>query len=168
MISMDEIRISNVPNMLIISNNRRITLPSSIRKKIDRHWEDLTASNPYLRNGEVFTVTEVKENEGRTVITLAETDYAHYLYSQQVGGLGRYAVRIIHPTALVVSKDRMFILGSMGQHTSRPGVIQCCGGGLDCGDIKGGVVDVDHCIRKELLEELGIDTEKSREASLCI
>ncbi|MEK7153409.1 MAG: hypothetical protein AAB834_05655 [Patescibacteria group bacterium] len=164
---MQEIYISKIPNILITFRNQKVKLPGSIREKIDQYWNDLTKDNSHLRNGEVFTVTSVQESEGRTVITLAETDYAHYLYSQQVGGLGEYTVRIIHPASLVVSKDNRFIFGSMGEHTSRPGIIQCCGGGIDHSNIKGGTVDVEHNIAKELVEELGLNINDTNRVASC-
>lgn len=154
-----QIQNAPIPHNLVLSfAKNRVQLPVDIRDKIDQHWQGLIAKNPKLRNGEIFTVTSVEEAIDSMVVTLAETDYAHYLYSQQVGDLGDYTVHIIHPAALVVTADNKFIFGSMGEHTSRPGVIQCCGGGIDHSDIKNGVVDVEHAIIKELAEELGIDT----------
>jgi hypothetical protein len=51
----------------------------------------------------------------------------------------------------------------MGAHTSRPGVIQCSGGGIDHKDITGGVVDAEYGTARELAEELGIDAyDKTR------
>jgi hypothetical protein len=135
----------------------KVTLPKAVRQKIDHHWGQLVQDNPRLRNGEVFTVTAVSETDDDIDVRLAETDYAHYLYSHQIGGLGEYTVRIIHSATLVVTTDSKIIFGAMGKHTSRPGIIQCCGGGIDHNDISGGVVDVDHNTVKELAEELGID-----------
>lgn len=155
---MKQIQNAPIPNGLVLSfAEEKVKLPSDIRTKVDQHWRQLATNNPKLRNGEVFTVASVKETPDNMIISLAETDYAHYLYSQQVGGLGDYTVHIIHPAALVVTSDNMFVFGSMGEHTSRPGTIQCCGGGIDHSDIKDGMVDVEHAIIKELAEELGID-----------
>lgn len=150
------------PHLLISYAGAKVKLPAGIRAKIDQHWQGLVAKNPKLHNGEIFTVTTVEGAADSMVLTLSETDYAHYLYSQQVGDLADYTVHIIHPAALVVTSDDKFIFGSMGEHTSRSGVIQCCGGGLDHSDIKNGVVDVEHAITKELFEELGIDAYDKR------
>lgn len=154
---MQEIYITKAPDLVITYNGQKVELPRGVREKIDQHWKDLIRKNPRLRNGELFTITSVHEDVGRTVITLAETNYAHYLYSEQVGSLGEYTIRIIHPAALVVSNDGRFIFGFMGEHTSRPGIIQCCGGGIDNDDIRSGRVDVWHSVTKELSEELGLD-----------
>ncbi len=165
--SMQEISITKIPDLLITFGSQKVELPAATRKEVAHHWEKLVKHNPHLRNGEVFTVSGVREEGNRVSITLAETDYAHYLYSLQVGGLGEYAVRIIHPAILVVSRDAKFIFGSMGEHTSRPGVIQCCGGGIDNSDITKGVVNVDHNVAKELAEELGVDVNDSKNVAKC-
>ena len=139
-----------------VSGNK-VALPKPIRQKIDQHWQRLVKDNPRLRNGESFTVVTVDETDDQVDIELAETDYAHYLYSHQVGGLGEFTVRIIHSATLVITADNKMIFGAMGEHTSRPGIIQCCGGGIDHNDITNGVVDIEHNTVKELGEELGLD-----------
>lgn len=156
-------RITEIPKSLKITlRGEKILLPSDLQNKVDRHWEKLLASNPHLHNGEVFTVTHVEQGESGISLELAETDYAHFLYSHQIGGLDRYGVRVIHSAGLVISDDNKFIFGSMGAHTSRAAVIQCCGGGIDHDDVQGRVVDIKHSIIKELNEELGIDVRDKK------
>jgi hypothetical protein len=161
---MEQVRIAPIPTEIsIILSGDIVYLPKDLRAKIEHHWEELIARNPSLHNGEVFTVTSARDEGNRLDITLSETNYAHYLYSQQIGDLGEYTVRIIHPAVLVVSSDNKYIFGVMGEYTSRPGVIQCCGGGIDHTDIKNGKVDIEHVITKELSEELGVDAyDRSR------
>ena len=45
----------------------------------------------------------------------------------------------------------------MGPQTSRHGIIQLCGGGIDNDDLRGEYFDFKHNITKELQEELAID-----------
>jgi len=129
-------------------------LPPDVRAKIDQFWQERRRDNPHLFNGEVFAITDLRETLEATTITLAETDYAHFLYNYAVGDLSEYAVRVIHSAVVVVTSDNKFVCGSMGLQTSRPGVIQCCSGGIDHHDVmEGGVVDIEHNMAKEL----GID-----------
>lgn len=151
-----EIRPIKKPVHIRVSGDR-VTLPKAMRQKVDRHWQQLIKDNPRLHNGEAFTVIAVDESDEKIAIELAETDYAHYLYSHQVGGLGSHTVRIIHSSTLVITADNKMIFGAMGEHTSRPGVIQCCGGGIDHDDITDGVVDIEHNTVNELAEELGLN-----------
>jgi len=145
------------PIRIRVGNGGSVALPPAMRQKIDRHWQRLVKDNPRLHNGEAFTVTAVNETDESIEVELAETDYAHYLYSHQVGGLGAFTVRIIHSTTLVITADNKMIFGAMGKHTSRPGIIQCCGGGIDHNDITNGIVDIEHNTARELAEELGLD-----------
>lgn len=151
-----EIRPIKKPVHIRVSGNK-VVLPEPLRQKIDQHWQRLVKDNPRLHNGEAFTVVAVDETDEKIEIELAETNYAHYLYSHQVGGLGKHTVRIIHSATLVITADNKMIFGAMGDHTSRPDIIQCCGGGIDHKDITDGVVDIEHNTVKELAEELGLN-----------
>lgn len=151
-----EIRPIKKPVNIRISGDK-ILLPEAVRQKIDQHWQQLVKNNPRLHNGEAFTVLAVDETDEKIEIELAETDYAHYLYSRQVGGLGKFTVRIIHSATLVTTADNKMIFGAMGGHTSSSGIIQCCGGGIDHNDIIDGIVDIEHNTAKELAEELGLN-----------
>ena len=138
-------------------SGRKVVLPSALRTKINAFWRAQLKENPSLFNGEAFTATTVDDTGSATEVTLDETDYAHYLYSEKLGGLGAYTVRIIHSATLVETADGKIIFGSMGPQTSRPGVLQCSGGGIDYSDIgAAGMVDLDGNAARELLEELGL------------
>lgn len=146
--------------------NYKIVLPSELQTRVTAHWQVLLQQNPALQNGEVFTVVSVEENSEKISIRLAETDYAHYLYSRQFNDLGEYTVRIIHPAALVLAGNKI-IFGSMASHTSLAGTIQCCGGGIDRNAVgSDGVVAIDRTIIAELKEELGIEKDDARVASI--
>jgi hypothetical protein len=144
-----------------------ISLPHELKSKAEAYWQGLLKKNHKLRNGEVFTVNSVKEDGEAIRIRLDETNYAHYLYSRQVGDLGEYTVRIIHPAALVISSDNKMIFGSMGSHTALSHVIQCCGGGIDRHAVRSdGVVAIDDTMNSELAEELGLMPDDERIVSM--
>ena len=160
-----QIRVFDKPLDIRLTNHK-VVLPSELQSRVTAHWQALLQQNPKLRNGEVFTVISVEENSEKISIRLAETDYAHYLYSRQFNDLGKYTVRIIHPAALVLA-DNKIIFGSMGSHTSLAGTIQCCGGGIDRNAVgSDGVVAIDRTISAELKEELGIEKNDARVASI--
>lgn len=155
---MQPIQNLKVPDTLLVRvDEQKVVLPAELRGRVDAYWADRVTKNPKLRNGEVFTVTSMDVSESAFSAVIRETDYAHYLYSYAHDDLGDYTVRILHAAALVVSSENYFIFGSMADHTSIPGVIQCCGGGIDHADIVSDEVDIEHSISKELVEELGID-----------
>ncbi len=138
-------------------SGKEVVLPQEVQDKIDTYWNELIASGKSLTRGEVFTVTQKEITDDAISILVEKTDYAHYLYSQNVGGLGEYGVHIIHTAALVETSDGYFVFGEMGHQTSRAGVHQLCGGGIDNDDLRGDYFDFTHNITKELQEELNID-----------
>ena len=147
--------------------DERLVLPEDLREKIEAYWRELLNENSKLTNGEVFTVASLTEDSKAIHIQLAETDYAHFVYSRRIGGLGRFAVSVIFPTALVVTSDNKLIVGEMNRHTSLSGTIQSCSGGVDYSAVdSSGVVDIDTTIRNELSEELGITSDDERVAYL--
>jgi 8-oxo-dGTP pyrophosphatase MutT (NUDIX family) len=155
---MAPIKISKLTKDLVVRfSGKAVALPENVQRDIDRYWNGLMAVGRPYRRGEVFTVTRKEETEGVIEVLVEGTDYAHYLYSQNVGGLGEYATRVIHTSALAFSSDGYVIFGEMGKQTSQAGIFQCCGGGIDNDDLRGDVFDFDHNIAKELREELGID-----------
>jgi hypothetical protein len=164
---MRPIRIRPIENggIAIHFAGKKVQLPADVAHKVSEHWQQIIQAKPLMHNGEVFTVTGVKDGAGGLQVELAETDYAHYMYSHQKGGLAGHTVRIIHSAVLVITADNKLIFGAMGDHTSRPGAIQCCGGGLDHNDITDGCADMEHNAVNELREELGVDANDNDRVS---
>lgn len=150
--------ISSLRKKLIVRfSGKKTPLPQGIQEKIDTYWDELFQSGKNYKRGEVFTVTEKVVLGDCIEILVEKTDYAHYLYCQNIDTLGEYGVHIIHTAVLVETSDDKTIFGRMGEHTSRSGIYQLCGGGIDNDDLKDDVFDFEHNIEKELQEELGID-----------
>lgn len=133
-----------------------VRLPKKLSQRVNSHWQTLTRQNPHLFNGEAFTVTSFRETSSEFQVELAETNYAHTLYCEAYDA-GEHAFRVIHSATLVVTNDNKLVVGQMSQHTARGGVISCSGGGIDRGDLRGDMIDLDHSSAHELREELGID-----------
>ena len=132
-------------------------LPEEIQARIDVYWKELIESGKSYKRGEVFTVTHKNISDEAIDILVEKTDYAHYLYCQNVEALDEDGVHIIHAAALVETSDGYLIFGEMGSQTSRAGIYQLCGGGIDNDDLKGEYFDFRHSIEKELREEMDID-----------
>jgi len=149
-------------DIIVRYSNKNVRLPKNIKKNIDKYWEKLISEKPYKR-GEVFTVVKKDIADKSINILVEKTDYAHYLYCQNKTNLKKNNVHIIHTAAIVETSDNYTILGEMGDQTSRSGIHQLCGGGIDNDDLKGKYFDFTHNIYKELQEELNINIKsKSR------
>lgn len=142
--------------------DRRFSLPDDWQRKVDAYWDSLMSRGKEYVRGDVFTVTEDEVSGGKHSLLVEKTDYAHYLYWQNVDPvMGGYGVKVIATSCLVETADGMTVFGKMGDHTARAGIYQLSGGGIDSSDIKKGVFDLTGNISKELEEELDIDVSDS-------
>ena len=71
--------------------HKMMNLPQNLRNKIDEFWKEQVKENPNLFNGEVWNVTKMEENADKIILTLEQTDYAHYLYDERHGIEEKYA-----------------------------------------------------------------------------
>ncbi|MEI7749912.1 MAG: hypothetical protein WCJ25_02815 [Candidatus Moraniibacteriota bacterium] len=145
----------------VVFTGKKFVLPTGLQDTIDAYWNGLIADGNGYTRGEVFTISDIEETEDVTTVIVELSDYAHYLYTRRVGLPGEYACKNLHTSCLFETSDGMLVFGRMGKQTSVPGNIQCVGGGLDKDDVRGVVIDLEHNIRKELQEEVGIDVGDS-------
>ncbi|ADY55270.1 NUDIX hydrolase [Syntrophobotulus glycolicus DSM 8271] len=140
----------------------KIFLPKAITAIMEDYWESLIAEGAQFRRGEVFSIVKIKEENDALEIFVQLTDYAHYLSTINNIIPAEYACRVIYTAAIVETKDGKLVFGEMAPGTSTPGRLQCAGGGLDYSDIQGQYIDLTHNVRKELLEELGLDVNNKQ------
>lgn len=158
---MTPIKISRLDRRLVVRfSGKAIVLPGPIQAAIDAYWESLMTSGKTYHRGEVFTVTDVTDDAECIDVLVEKTDYAHYLYCQDVDTLEEHGVRIIHTAGPIITGDRYVIFGEMGSQTAQAGKYQLCGGGLDNNDLTpDGCLDTIHNIKREFLEEFGVDSD---------
>lgn len=146
----------------IIFTREKFILPIDLQNKVDEYWESLILDGTPLFRGEVFTIADIEENIDKTIVHVDLSDYAHYLYTRRIGLPEKNACKNLHTSCLIETLDNVLVFGRMGKNTSLPGNIQCVGGGLDNDDICGKVIDLEHNIKKELMEEVGIDADSEK------
>lgn len=145
----------------VIFSGERVVLPKELQYKVDKYWsKQLEAGREYF-NGEVFTLDKIITDKDVTKIIVKETTFAHFLYNRSInGGLGKYEVKTVFATGLVMTSDNKIVLGKMAKHTSRAGKVQLSGGGLEKGDLgENGIFNMKHSVRKEVNEELGLNCQ---------
>ena len=129
---------------------------------IARHWAEATRARPQLFNGRVLIQTQGAVSRGaagavfRAIYT--DVDFAAFLAWRDWGSPAA-GVRNGFGMAALQSAEGAFVLGEMAPHTSNAGRIYFPSGTPDLGDIGGGAVDIPGSIRRELLEETGLDPE---------
>ncbi|QED49678.1 hypothetical protein [Cytobacillus dafuensis] len=158
---MKRIIIETAPaNVKVKLDNRPINLPSEIRQQHHYYWEQQIGKNPSLRNGEVFTITKVNKAPDELEVTVAKTDYKHYLYTLHHEDCAS-PCKVIYTCASVITSDHHIAIGRMNKSTSTPGRLQFTGGGLDESDLVGSIFDLEKNICKEIKEEMGLNIHSS-------
>ncbi len=147
--------------LVVKLTQERFTLPSALQSKIDKHWEVLSEKKEPLFRGEVFTISKLEEIGGKIIVQVDLSDYAHYLYTRRIGLPEKTACKNMHTACLIETQDGVLVFGRMGKATALPGNVQCVGGGLDKEDIFEDGLDLEHNIKKELMEEVGVDIADS-------
>jgi hypothetical protein len=143
---------NNIKLTSIIKEN--FLLPLEFETRVNNFWQDQIAQNPKLFNGEVYGVEKIERVNEQVSFILIKSNFAHYLYTQKIGDLGQYNLINIFCSVIIKTKDDYFVFGKMNNHTSMPGQIQFCGGGIDNEDIIDNQVNFTNCISRELTEEM--------------
>ena len=156
---MKPILIEEIPaKVTVVYDATPFELPLQIRKQHERFWDEQMKQNPYLRNGEVFTMKEINKTPDELQVTVVKTDYKHYLYTIRHED-GSFPCKVIFTCVSVITNDNYITFGRMNENTSTPGRLQFTGGGLDESDLDGSVFDLEKSIGKELTEEMGLHIE---------
>lgn len=146
-------------NIKVYYTNQKTSLPMHYSEDVNKHWESLLISGKKFFNGDVFTINNIETNEDGVNIFVGLTNYAHFLYTINKNNYEDNDCRVIHTSALIETIDNKFAIGEMNEGTAFPFKLQFIGGGIDKSDIKGEILDLEHNIKKEILEELGIEVE---------
>lgn len=156
---MKEVHIKKIENNISVNyTGRKIDLPGDYSQKVEEHWNSLIKSGRNFFRGDVFTITKIDDGDSSINITVEKTDYAHFLYTIYKESYEEYDCRVIYTSALVETSDKKFVFGEMNDCTASPRKLQFVGGGIDGDDIEDGIIDLRHSIKKEIYEELGINT----------
>ncbi|WP_419393289.1 NUDIX hydrolase [Cytobacillus praedii] len=152
------------PSIIVRLSSNPIKLPEDIGNSHDRFWNEQISKNPALRNGEAFTITDIRQTPEKLEITVAKTDYKHYLYTMHHPTC-EHPCKVIYSCASVITKDNHIAFGKMNQMTSSPGRLQFTGGGLEESDLRDSIFDIEENMSRELKEEMGLDIHSPRTRS---
>jgi 8-oxo-dGTP pyrophosphatase MutT (NUDIX family) len=126
------------------------------RGEIDAHFAAAQGVKPQLWNGRVLVLRDYRIADGSLRGTFFETDYASF-HAWLAWGCPAADAIDCFGAAVVRSSDGAFLLAEMAAHTANAGRIYFPCGTPDPSDVQIGIVDFDHSIRRELLEETGLD-----------
>jgi NUDIX domain len=128
------------------------------RREIDAFFSGECKENPSLWNGRLLLLRDVRFAEQGLSGTFFETDYASLLAALAWEAMGP-AVKACFPGAAIFGSDGGLILGEMAPHTRNAGQLLFPSGSVELADVVGDQVDVERALRREVLEETGIEPE---------
>ncbi len=126
------------------------------RAEIDAHFRAAQAARPALWNGRVLLFHEHAIADRAMTASGFEVDFASFLAWRDWGFVDRSVLNVFAQAALM-SADGAFLLGVMGDHTANAGRVYFPSGTPDPSDIDGDRVDLYAGLKRELLEETGLD-----------
>ncbi|WP_339063998.1 hypothetical protein [Tepidibacillus marianensis] len=154
---MKPIIIEKIPKKVTVKMDLNpLIISSEVIEKHNQFWKEKINENPSLRNGEVFTITNIEQDTEELKVTVTKTDYKHYLYTLYHEDC-LSPCKVIYTCASVITNDNYIVFGKMNKNSSTPGRLQFTGGGIDETDFNGETFDLVQNIGKEINEEMGLD-----------
>lgn len=123
--------------------------------RIDQHWARRHAENPAMFNGVIHLLHGMTRDGDRFTGRLLRSDFKSYLYWREQG-FPEARVLDAFGSALIRSADGHVLLGRQRAGNVNAGFAYLPGGFIDERDVRGGVIDIDASILRELAEETGL------------
>lgn len=119
------------------------------------NWEREIAANPALYDGRMIFQRRLSLADGKVKGEAFVTPFSTFLWwrkqRERQGGFHLFAFPV------AISSDGAIIAIRMASHTANPGQVYCAAGSMDENDIVDGRADVEGNMRREVLEEIGLD-----------
>jgi 8-oxo-dGTP pyrophosphatase MutT (NUDIX family) len=126
---------------------------------VEKNWQRERAANPALFNGKTILQREIRYNEGHLKAEGHVSSFATFLWWRRQPGLAGACHLFGYP--VIVSSDGALIAVEMAPHTANPGQVYFAAGSLDLSDVADGRCDIEGNMRREVLEETGLDLGKA-------
>lgn len=145
-----DLRVSSTPHPLDLSCSAAIA----------KNWEAELAANPALFNGHTILQRQMRYHDGHLAAEGHVTTFSTFLWWRRqpdlVGACHLFAYPVIR------SGDGALIAVEMAPHTANPGQVYFAAGSLDPSDVFGGRCDIESNMRREVLEETGLDLQHAK------
>jgi 8-oxo-dGTP pyrophosphatase MutT (NUDIX family) len=128
---------------------------------IAAHWSHEHAANPALYNGRLILQRHMRVEDGLVHAVGHEASFASFLWWRRQTNLAGACHLFGYP--VLVAGDGALIAVEMAPHTANPGQVYFAAGSLDPADVVEGRCDLIGNMRREVLEETGLDLRAARE-----
>ncbi len=121
------------------------------------NWKEEIARNPALFNGRMMLQRAITIEDGAIRGQSHLVDYATFLWWRKTKP--RDAAVHLFGLPVILSSDGAVIAIRMAARTANPGRVYCAAGSLDQSDVRDGRCDVMGNMRREVMEETGLDLD---------
>ena len=139
--------------------NEVMELPIKLKEEINKNFENMKRKGVNIWNGEVLCVSKCNIEDDKVKIICKRSNYAHYLYGEEIGCPKRYECKNLSAGCLLETIDGYYIVGELDETTSYPTMLQVAGGNIDKNDIFDEKIDIEKTIKRETMEELKINLD---------
>ncbi|WP_083213742.1 MULTISPECIES: NUDIX hydrolase [unclassified Ensifer] len=122
--------------------------------RAQENWEKEIAANPHLFDGRMVLQRALRIEDGQIRGEGHVVPYSTFLWWRKTREEGAFH---LFAMPAILSSDGALILVRMGAHTANPGRVYSPSGSLEPDDVIEGRCDIAGNIRREALEETGID-----------
>ncbi|MEO3385555.1 NUDIX hydrolase [Mesorhizobium sp. CAU 1741] len=119
------------------------------------HWVEVQAGNPAVYDGEVALLSSLRFEDNDLVGRCHIVRYSAFLYWRKLRPVGGAGHAYTH--AMLVSSDNALVLIRMAANTVNAGLVYCAAGSFEPADFREGMADLEYNMRREVLEETGLD-----------
>lgn len=127
---------------------------------IAENWAREVLANPALFNGRMILQREFRYRNGHLDALGHLTDFATFLWWRRQPELAGACHLFGYP--VIVSSDGALVAVEMAPHTANPGQVYFAAGSLDLSDVIDGACDIEGNMRREMMEETGLDLNTAR------
>jgi 8-oxo-dGTP pyrophosphatase MutT (NUDIX family) len=158
------VRISGVDARLVTG---AWPMPDWLRARVPARWAAVKAAKPATWDGRILGFSKPEIGSDGVVRMEAREDAYSAFLTWRGEGFPDFGIHHVFGTALIHSSDGALIFGVMGGDTVNAGRVYPPGGSLEPDDVDAhGLVDVEACIAREMLEETGLDAAEARKGAL--
>lgn len=138
------------------------TFATERRSEIDGYWTELKSRRPGIWNGQIILGRRPRLDGDRLILRCFTTDYASFIAWRDWGWPDREVIDCFG-AGVIRSSDDALLFGRMAEHTLNGGKIYPPSGGLEPRDVGAdGRINVIGSMRRELVEETGLDAGEAR------